>query len=84
LPASVGADGECAFVIPVGDASMLADRMARLVADPELVSTMAAAAPPRVVERFTEQTVTEVLDRAYELAISASRTSTREPATSAY
>lgn len=84
VPEVVGADGECAFIIPVGDASALADRMARLAADPGLVSRMAAAAQARVVDRFTERTVTEVLDRAYQRAISASRTGAREPATSAY
>ncbi len=69
VPEVVGADGECAFIIPVGDASMLADRMARLAADPELLAHMAAAAQTRVVERFTERTMTRVLDDAYQLAI---------------
>ena len=64
----MGADGGCAFIIPAGDASMLADRMARLAADPDLLARMAAAAQARVVERFTEQTVTRVLDDAYQLS----------------
>jgi glycosyltransferase involved in cell wall biosynthesis len=83
VPEIVGADGECAFIIPVGDASMLADRMSRLAADPELIARMAAAAQARVIERFTEKTVTRVLDHAYQLAISTSRASIRAPAASA-
>jgi len=69
VPEVVGADGECAFIIPAGDVSMLAERMARLAADPDLLARMAAAAQVRIVERFTEQTVVKVLDRAYQLAI---------------
>jgi glycosyltransferase involved in cell wall biosynthesis len=68
VPEVVGRDGECAFIIPAGQASMLADRMARLAADPALLARMAAAAQARVVERFTERTVTRVLDHTYRLA----------------
>ncbi len=73
VPEVVRADGECAFIIPVGDASMLADRMARLAADPGLLARMAAAAQARIVERFTERTMTGVLDNAYQLAIHEGR-----------
>jgi glycosyltransferase involved in cell wall biosynthesis len=83
VPEVVGGDGECAFVIPAGDSAMLADRMTRLAADPELLARMAAAAQERIVERFTERTVTRVLDHAYQLAISTSRAGIRAPATSA-
>ncbi len=69
VPEVVGADGECAFIIPVGDAAMLADRMIRLATEPELLARMAAAAQTRVVERFTEQTVIQVLDHAYQWAM---------------
>jgi glycosyltransferase involved in cell wall biosynthesis len=65
VPEIVGTDGECAFVIPVGDASALADRMARLAADPDLIARMAAAAQARVIERFTERTMARVLDHVY-------------------
>jgi glycosyltransferase involved in cell wall biosynthesis len=83
VPEVVGGDGECAFVIPAGDSAMLADRMTRLAADPELLARMAAAAQERIVERFTERTVTRVLDHTYQLAISTSRAGIRTPATSA-
>jgi glycosyltransferase involved in cell wall biosynthesis len=69
VPEVVGADGECAFIIPVGDAAMLADRMIRLAADHDLLARMAAAAQTRVVERFTEHTVIQVLDHAYQWAM---------------
>lgn len=69
VPEIVGADGECAFIIPVGDAVMLADRMIRLAADRDLLTRMAAAAQARIAARYTERTVIQVLDRAYQLAM---------------
>ena len=69
VPEIVGADGECAFIIPVGDAATLADRMIRLAADRNLLARMAAVAQARVAERFTERRVVQVLDRAYQLAM---------------
>jgi len=69
VPEVVGADGECAFIIPAGDAAMLADRMTRLAADRDLLARMAAAAQARIAERFTERTVVQVLDHAYQLAM---------------
>ena len=69
VPEVVGADGECAFIIPVGDAAMLADRMIRLAADRKLLARMAAAAQERIVERFTEQMAVQELDHAYQWAM---------------
>jgi len=69
VPEVVGVDGQCAFVIPAGDAAALADRMLRLMADRELLARMGAAAHARVVERFTERSVIEVLDRAYQFTM---------------
>lgn len=69
VPEMVGPDGECAFIVPWGDAAMLADRMTRLATDPDLLARMAAAAQARVVGGFTERTVTRVLDHAYQLAM---------------
>jgi glycosyltransferase involved in cell wall biosynthesis len=73
VPEIVGADSECAFIIPPGDAAMLADRMARLIADRDLLNRMAAAAQARVLERFTERKVTPVLDKAYQFAMGERR-----------
>jgi glycosyltransferase involved in cell wall biosynthesis len=69
VPEIVGPDGSCAFIVPPGDASLLAERMTRLANDPDLLTRMAAAAQARVVENFTERTATRVLDHAYQLAL---------------
>jgi len=68
-PEIVGADGECAFIVPAGDAAMLADRIIRLAADRNLLARMAAAAQERIVERFTERMAVQVLDHAYQWAM---------------
>lgn len=67
----IGADGECAFIIPRGDAATLAERMARFAADPALRARMAAAAQARVMAHYTDRTVTRVLDDAYQFAMRA-------------
>ena len=69
VPEIVGPDGECAFIVPAGDASQLADRMIRLAADRGLLARMAAAAQTRVLERYTERTAIQVLDRAYQFVM---------------
>ncbi len=69
VPEMVGPDGECAFIVPVGDAAMLADRMARLAQGRDVLARMAAAAQRRVAARFTECKVTPILDRAYQFAM---------------
>ena len=69
MPEIVGADGECAFIVPAGDASLLADRMICLATDRGLLARMAAAAQARVLERYTERTAIQVLDRAYQFAM---------------
>ena len=69
VPEIVGADGECAHLIATGNAAMLADRMASLIADHDLVKRMAAAAQARVLACFTEAKVTPVLDRTYQFAM---------------
>jgi glycosyltransferase involved in cell wall biosynthesis len=66
VPEVVGADGECAFIIPVDNPDVLADRMTRLAADPDLLARMAATAQARTVERYTERTVVRMLDLAYQ------------------
>jgi glycosyltransferase involved in cell wall biosynthesis len=76
VPEIVGLDGSCAFIIPRGDASLLAERMTRLATEPGLLARMAAAAQARVAESFTERTVTRVLDHAYQLAMRETRSAT--------
>jgi glycosyltransferase involved in cell wall biosynthesis len=69
VPEIVGADGQCAFVIPVGDCRALADRMAQFATDGGVLAPMAAAAQARIAEQFTESTALQVLDRAYQSVI---------------
>ena len=47
-------DGECGYVLPDPVPSELAERMARLLDDPELRSSMGRAARDRYLARFTE------------------------------
>jgi len=74
VPEIVGADGECAFVIPVGNAPLLAERMERLARERALLVRMAAAAQRRVLAHYTERKVVPVLDRVWQLAMSGRRT----------
>lgn len=71
VPEVVGPDGECAFVIDVGDAAALAERMARLAADPALLARLGAGAQARVAGRFTDGVALRVLDNAYQALIRA-------------
>ena len=81
VPEIVGADGECAFVIPVGNAALLAERMERLARERALLVRMAAAAQRRVLAHYTEPKVVPVLDRLWQLAMTASRTPSRASGT---
>jgi glycosyltransferase involved in cell wall biosynthesis len=47
-------DGECGFVLPDPDPRELADRMLRLLRDPDLRVRMGEAARSRYLERFTQ------------------------------
>ena len=53
-------DGECGYVLADPDPSELAERMLRLLDDPELRSSMSRAARSRYLARFTQ----EAADRA--------------------
>jgi glycosyltransferase involved in cell wall biosynthesis len=69
VPEMVGKDGECAFVVPAGDAAQLAERMRLLIQDHEGLVRMGAAAQKRIRAAFTEDTVISVLDQAWQCAI---------------
>lgn len=77
VPEAVGEDGLCSFVIPVGESAVLADRMARFAAEPQLIARMAAASHDRLVERFTARSMTQVLDRLYRGLLPVQRGSSR-------
>ena len=71
VPEIVGPAGESAFIINVGDAAALAERMARFEADPALTARLGAAARARVAGCFTDRVVLRVLDSAYQSMIRA-------------
>lgn len=69
VPEVVGPGEATAFTVPIGDGPALAEAMARLAGDPQLLARMAAAAQARLAEKFTERSVAKVLDGAYRLAL---------------
>jgi glycosyltransferase involved in cell wall biosynthesis len=52
-------DGKVGFVVPVGDAEAMADRIVRLLTDADLRRRMGEAGSARVEELFTAETMTE-------------------------
>ena len=68
----VGADGDCACIVVVGDAEMLAARIADLAENRDATARMGAAAQRRVLERYTERRILPILDNAYQQAMRTS------------
>jgi glycosyltransferase involved in cell wall biosynthesis len=58
-------DGENGFLVEVGDAEALADRLARLAGDPALRDRMGAAGRERVVDRYAVERLVDDVDRLY-------------------
>lgn len=58
-------EGETGFLVPPGDATALRDRLARLLADPQLCERMGQAAKRRVSE-YTAGAVVPRIEAAYE------------------
>jgi glycosyltransferase involved in cell wall biosynthesis len=59
------AEGETGFLVPHSTPEVLADRICRLLADPDIRRRMGAAARMRVEERFDEQGVVDRLEGLY-------------------
>jgi glycosyltransferase involved in cell wall biosynthesis len=78
VPEVVGPEGLCAHIVPVGHAGELAECMGRLALDRAAVGRMGLAAQKRVRERFTEEVVTPVLDRAWQFALRHSGKAAKE------
>ncbi|MGW1888857.1 glycosyltransferase family 4 protein [Streptomyces sp. NPDC002004] len=53
IPEVAGADGETCLAVPPGDAGALADRLGRLLGDPELRARLGRAGRERVLTKFT-------------------------------
>jgi len=58
---------------PAGDVDALADRLARLAADPELRERLGAAGRARVVPRYSVERLVDDIDLLYGSLLAASR-----------
>ena len=70
LPEVVGADGECALLVPPADAGALAGAIVRALDDAELRARMGAAGRARVLDRFTWRATAEATVDVYREVIS--------------
>jgi glycosyltransferase involved in cell wall biosynthesis len=67
------ADGVAGYLVPLGDASALADRIAELLADPEKRRTIGRQARAHAEAHFDERTTTERIIEVYDRAGSRRR-----------
>ncbi len=68
-------DGVDGFLAGVGDAEVLARRLAELAADPELRERMGASGRERVLRRYAVERLVEDTDRLYRSLLSAAKAS---------
>jgi glycosyltransferase involved in cell wall biosynthesis len=59
------AEGETGFLVPPADPAALADRIERMLLDPEMRARMGAAGPKRVASRFTLEAMVHKLQAVY-------------------
>jgi glycosyltransferase involved in cell wall biosynthesis len=64
-------DGVDGFLVDVGDAEALAERLAELAADPERRARMGAAGRERVLERYAVERLVDDVDRLYRSLLAA-------------
>jgi glycosyltransferase involved in cell wall biosynthesis len=69
IPEVVGAEGECADLVPPGDAEALAQRMGELLSDPDRRQRMGNAGHERVVRQYSWQSVAAATVECYREAI---------------
>ena len=70
-------EGEDGFLVGAGDTDALADRLARLAADPALRERMGNAAHARVLPRYAVERLVDDVDRLYRALLSAADARTR-------
>jgi glycosyltransferase involved in cell wall biosynthesis len=58
-------EGEDGFLVEPGDVDALADRLARLAADPELRARLGAAGRARVIPRYSVERLVDDIDLLY-------------------
>jgi glycosyltransferase involved in cell wall biosynthesis len=66
-------EGEDGFLVEAGDVDALADRLARLAADPELRERLGAAGRARVIPRYSVERLIDDVDLLYRSLLAASR-----------
>lgn len=69
-PDEIVVDGECGFLVDVGDVAALAERMARILGNQPLAQTLGAAGRRRAIERFDLNRTTGEIVRLIEEALS--------------
>jgi glycosyltransferase involved in cell wall biosynthesis len=71
LPVAIE-DGVSGFIVPIGDAAALAERLAALTVDPELRLRMGAAGRRRVIDSFSDHAMARGLEEQYASVIAES------------
>jgi N-acetyl-alpha-D-glucosaminyl L-malate synthase BshA len=66
-------DGETGFVVDVGDVEAIADRMVRLLRDPDLHARLSRGAFERATGEFTKERIIPLYEAAYERALGGSK-----------
>ena len=70
-------EGEDGFLVEVGDVDGLAERLARLAADPELRARMGGEARARVLARYSVGRLVDDIDRLYRSLLAAAQPARR-------
>jgi glycosyltransferase involved in cell wall biosynthesis len=70
--ADVVRDGVDGLLVPAGDADAMAERLARIAADPELGAALGASGRQRVLARYAVERLVDDVDRLYRALLSAS------------
>ena len=66
-------EGEDGFLVDPGDVDALAERLARLAADPELRERLGAAGRARVIPRYSVERLVDDVDWLYRSLLFSSR-----------